>query len=123
MFQQDTSSDRVGEGLTFKGSLPISRFTEQYRRCKLNFLWDIEHKFKFQPEYPLSRLLPTIGDMEEFHSLYFDHLLSLSFLERVQMFLDWLTEKEKLQHQTQRPKNASPHTITSGLLSECRTKL
>lgn len=73
----------------------VSRFTNKYRACHLNYLWNIEDKFHYDTEYPLSRLLPTIGDMEEFHRLSGDLLLSLSFLERLQLFLNWLTCLEK----------------------------
>lgn len=80
----------------------------------LIYLWNYEDKLVFLEGYSLSRVLPTVGDMKEFHLSLGALISSLTFLERIQLFITFVCNRDI-------SKNASPRTITSGLLCECRT--
>jgi hypothetical protein len=80
----------------------------------LIYLWDYEDKLVFPEGYSLSRVLPTVGDMKEFHLALGAIISSLTFFERIQLFVTFVCNREI-------SKNASPHTITSGLLSHGET--
>lgn len=59
----------------------------------INWLWNYEDRFIYHPEFPLSRLYPYFSDFENFKSLIgFSNLQTLSFIEKYQIFLTWLTD-------------------------------
>ncbi len=79
------------DGFTFPRISEQSKSVQKDRL--INWLWNYEDRFSYHPEYPLSRLYPYFSDYENFKSLIgLSNLQALSFIDKYQMFLTWLTD-------------------------------